>query len=135
MFTIGCSSGHDLVQIEGTVTIDGKPLEQGTILFEVSGARTAFGEVKNGQILSMTTFDPGDGVPIGEAKVAVNSLDESSPTQAQADVSANAPGGPSGMTVGRSLIPKTYSNPATSGLTISVAKGMEPIDLQLSSKP
>lgn len=105
----GCGSDPPpLADVTDTVTFDGDPLTQGTIVFDISGQRTAYGDIVNGQIQDMTTFEDGDGAPLGEAKIAIHSLgdlfppDESSSETEPGDVPGDAPGdgGNSGMKPG-----------------------------------
>lgn len=116
---VGCSRGPHMGHIAGEVTYDGKPLSHGTIIFEVSGAGIARGEIKEGQILEVTTIDPGDGVPVGEATVAINSVETMESTKSR----NSETGGAQGMMMGRDLIPVRYSNPATSGLSAKIEAG------------
>src|SRR5262245_44415901 len=67
----GCRSGVELAPVKGTVTLDGKALARGTIRFESPGQRPATGKIVNGEIVEVTTYQPGDGAPVGSHKVAV----------------------------------------------------------------
>ncbi|PQO36837.1 hypothetical protein C5Y96_06635 [Blastopirellula marina] len=130
---LGCDSGPSLAQVTGTVTYQGKPLDKGTIVFEVSGTRSAFGTIENGQIVDVSTFKSGDGAPTGEARVAVNSYDDGGASVQQASPDGqNAPGGASRMVVGKSLIPAKYSNPATSDLQVTIQPGKNVVELDLA---
>jgi len=132
----GCfSKSPPLGLVEGTVTFDGKPLEEGTIVFSVSGARDASGLIKNGEIQQVTSFKPGDGAPIGEAKIAVIAVklsagDISQRLSSQND--ANSPGTSSMMGNSEFLIPTRYTNPEKSGLTATITKGKNDIHLALT---
>ncbi|MHC2068511.1 hypothetical protein ACYFX5_13685 [Bremerella sp. T1] len=132
IFSVGCDSGPQLGQVTGKVTYQGKPLKKGTIIFEVPGSRSSFGEIEGGQIVNVSTFESGDGVPIGEANVAINSYDDSAPSaQPSSQGNASAPGGASQMVVGKNLLPSRYANPATSNLTVTIAAGDNVIDFDL----
>src|SRR5262245_53602644 len=76
MLCAGCSSGVPMATVKGTVTLDGKPLAKGTIRFESAGQRPATGQIVNGNIVELTTYKPGDGVPIGSHKIAVWAMEE-----------------------------------------------------------
>lgn len=127
----GRSDRGPVAPVEGTVTYRGKPLAAGTIVFEVPKARPANGKIVDGKITEVTTYDPGDGVPVGSARVAVF---------AQADragaTKSSSPGQPvtmgaNYMDSGKSLIPAKYNNPATSGLSAEIGKGRNTIELKL----
>lgn len=75
----GCGSDNSAVSIamkpvpvKGTVTLNGKPLTQGTIRFEPdSGGREAQGDIQPDGSFVLTTFDAKDGAVEGEHRVAV----------------------------------------------------------------
>ena len=130
----GCGPDRPpLGSVSGTVTIDGQPLEKGSITFEVPGSRTASGEIVNGQIVGVSTYQTGDGAPVGNASVAITSMLETSAVR-ETPETPNAPGGPSGMSEYKSLIPAKYGNPKSSGLTATIDKGENVIQLELVSK-
>lgn len=131
----GCGSGRTqqpVAPVKGTVTYNGRPLKHGTILFESPGKRTAVGEVRNGAIVGVRTYEDNDGAPVGEHRVAIQSL---------AEMSAIALAGPSNpgdtgkynpaYMSGTSAIPEHYGNPATSGLTANVAPDGAPLKFEL----
>jgi hypothetical protein len=59
----GCA--HPKSNVKGTVTLDGKPLYAGKIVFITKGAPAVSGEIKEGQYAV-------EGVPTGEAAVTVD---------------------------------------------------------------
>lgn len=129
----GCSNRPPMGQVKGTVTLDGRPLTKGSLTFEAPGLRPATARVENGQIVEATTYDLGDGVPVGSHKVAAS---------ATADVADAAPGANPGdakapklnYMSGNSLIPTRYNDPGKSGLTAEVKKGANTLDFKLVSK-
>lgn len=133
---VGCgrSDRPPLGRIAGTVQYNGQPLASGTIIFEVPNARSAHGTIAEGKIVDVTTYDSGDGVPVGEARLAVFATD------AGGGAAASPAATPDAKTVidqnymgsGRSLIPQRFNDPATSGLTWSIKAGENVVDLQLS---
>jgi hypothetical protein len=135
----GGSGRAPLGQVTGTVNYKGSPITSGTIIFEVSGARSANGKIVDGQITEVTTYDPHDGVPVGQARIAVfaTGAGVSSP----AETPAATPGDPgSAIAFGenymgagaRSLIPDKYNDPAKSGLTWEIKKGQNTVTLDLT---
>jgi hypothetical protein len=131
----GCrgSDRSPLGKVTGTVNYKGQPIASGTIIFEVPGARPANGKIVGGKIQEVTTHDPNDGVPVGQAKIAVFATEApASPAAAPSDpgqpiaVDENYMGG------SKSLIPAKYNDPATSGLTWEIKKGDNTVTLDLT---
>jgi hypothetical protein len=85
-------------------------------------------------LVDVSTYDPEDGVSVGEARIAVFATD------AGGDATASPAATPDVKTVvdrnymgsGRSLIPLRFNDPATSGLTERIQAGENVLDLQLS---
>jgi len=133
--TAGCGNDHpSLAPVSGTVSYKNEPLPGGTILLEVPGSRRATGKIVDGQITEMTTFDPNDGAPIGQARIAIFSTEA---TQWQAP--AKKPSSPAEWTadaappmVSTSRIPEKYNDPKTSGLTWEIKAGENVVTLVLA---
>jgi hypothetical protein len=68
----GCSRGGP-VKVNGTITLDGKPLPGATVTFLPSreGGRSASGLTEADGSFNLTTFKPGDGALPGEYKITV----------------------------------------------------------------
>jgi hypothetical protein len=127
----GCSGGPKLAPVKGTVTLDEKPIEKGTITFETPGQRSAIARIEKGQIVEATTFQPGDGVPVGKHQVAVSAHQDLAPS-ASSPSPGQAPR--ADYMSGKSLLPAAYSNPAMSGLTADIQAGENTVDFKLTSK-
>jgi hypothetical protein len=134
----GRSDRARVAQVTGTASYKGQPIASGTIIFEVPGARPANGKIVDGKIMEVTTYEPKDGVPVGQARIAVFA------TRASAESPSPAPGGapsdPGAPIVldknymgggAKSLIPEKYNNPATSGLAWEIKKGQNTVTLDL----
>jgi hypothetical protein len=94
-------------------------LEQGTIVFHPETGRPARGTIERGKIVEVTTFEPGDGAPVGPVKIAIQSI--------QPD-----PQDETGMKV-ISLIPARYADSASSGLEATIKRGeTNPLRLELT---
>jgi|GEM_PF-831761 hypothetical protein len=122
----GCGNSHKVPvsRITGRVTIDQKPVESGRIVFESPNQRPASGEIRDGEIVEMTTYTPGDGVPLGKHQVAIFVLKE---PEAANKATVSHPGDVEkfdsrSMTL-ESLIPSRYNHPKTSGLSAEVTAG------------
>ncbi len=134
---LGCGKGGGpMGKVTGTVTYQGEPIPEGRIIFEVPGARSAYGTILNGEITEVTTHNPGDGVPVGTAKIAVfadkpGGQDSSPATSPGDDPGTLAPMGDSYMGVGAALVPPKFNDPSTSGLTAEISKGTNSLALEL----
>jgi hypothetical protein len=119
--------------VKGTVTLDGKPLAKGSITFETTDARPATGTIVAGEIVEVTTYDPGDGAPVGQHKVAIAATED-----AASAVVANPGEAKQSATdymAGKSLIPAMYNDPSASGLTAEIKPGQNTVEFKLVSKP
>jgi hypothetical protein len=122
--------------VSGTVTYKGEPINNGTIVFEVPGARPATGKIVDGQITEVTTLEKGDGVPVGMAKISVTASDASEgsaePTPGSTDPGAQTDlSNYMGMGA-ESIIPSRYNDPASSGLSWEIEKGDNTVTLDLT---
>lgn len=126
----GCnrSSAPDTVQVRGHVTLAGKPVTAGTVMFEplevAEGLpkRPATGALQPDGTYELSSFAAGDGALPGKYKVAIISF-TGGPTPEE-------PNRPE-----RWNIPKKYGSTATSGLTQDVpVEADEPlvIDFELT---
>jgi hypothetical protein len=135
VFLIGCGSDQPMGEVTGTVTYNGQPVPSGSIVFEVADARPANAKIENGEIKEVTTYEPGDGAPVGLARIAVFATEEGNgqPDAAPAaDPGSYQPGANYMGSGTESLIPARYNDPATSGLTWEIEEGKNEITLELS---
>jgi hypothetical protein len=129
----GCGpSRPPTAQVTGRVTLDGRPLARGSLCFEAPGMRPATARIEDGRIVAATTHTEGDGLPVGRLAVAVFAREERVADPAsnpgQAAFAADS------MT-GRSLLPRRYNDPATSGLMVTINPGENTLELALESQP
>lgn len=117
----GC--GGKPATVSGTVTLDGKPVERGTVAFTpVEKGMMAQGEIESdGSYTLHTNLDKG--LTPGEYTVRVISRQPGESTG----------GGP--PMPGEYIVPRKYSQASTSGLRFEVTTGRNTIDLDLSSGP
>jgi len=132
----GCGSGQPMGTVTGTVSYEGEPIENGSIVFEVSGARPATGKIVNGQITDVTTDAEGDGVPVGNAKIAVFATDAPAETPAETPAATDpGTGGDMSNYMGmdaKSIIPPHFNDPASSGLSTEIVEGENTVTLDLT---
>jgi hypothetical protein len=120
---IGCS-GSDLgAEVSGVASLDGKPLESGSVVFApVDGvsnnATSAVNSDGTYQLVSSRTI----GLTPGKYRVAVTMHEH-------VDVKP----GERSMVMPKLLTPQKYADPSTSGLEFDVVPGSQTIDLALTS--
>jgi hypothetical protein len=124
----GCSDGRlKLGKVEGTVSVGGKPLEAGKIIFQSDGARAAFGSIENGKIIDVTTYETGDGVPVGLQRYAIQ------PTTDEA-IMMRDPAKAAKM-MKEAGIPMKYQQAKTSGLRVEIKKrGVNTITVDIEGR-
>lgn len=120
-----CCSDSGLVKVKGTVTLEGKPVPNGTVNFIPDvGGPSASGELKPDGTYELTTEKPGDGAMPGKYKVVVVAMED----QAGKLPEERSP-------LPAAIVPTQYTSLATSPLTATVEKKDNQIDFQLSKKP
>jgi len=68
----GCGNGSNLVPISGTVSVDGKPVSNGKIVFHpVNGERSGSGPIRKDGSYVVSYLEMGDGLPPGQYKVSI----------------------------------------------------------------
>ena len=121
---LGCSGGDFESNVSGTVTLDGKAIGPGFLVFAPVAGDTnpANGAIQSDGSYELKTANTA-GLRAGKYKVSVTVLD-------QPDV----PPGERSYVVAKSRIPEKYSNIETSGLEFDVESGSNTIDIPLSSE-
>lgn len=135
-----------LVQVTGTVTLDGEPVEAASVSFTpVAGGRQADGSTNAQGIFFLSSYASRDGAIRGKHRVSVTRLvltpaaekrlkqrEEQAKTAVDEEATAAVPIDmqPSDY---RNLLPARYADPATSGLEVEVTWRMKPVSLQLRS--
>ncbi|MFM7243698.1 MAG: hypothetical protein ACKO40_05910 [Planctomycetaceae bacterium] len=129
----GCGPGRPtIVPISGSVTLDGKPVPQATVLFiPVAGGVPARGSTREDGGFTLTTFAEGDGAIAGKHRVAVSKMKV---TGIEATEDGMVPATVSGDMRTIWVTPQKYAEATTSGLEVDVARGMAPVALALESK-
>ena len=120
VYLVGC--GGKPATVSGIVTIDGKPLQQGTVAFSpASGGMRATGAIRTDGSYKIRT-NRESGLDIGDYEVSVVSR----------EIVISEPGLP--PMPGKYIAPKRYGRPKTSGLRFNVEKGKNTIDIELESE-
>ena len=123
----GCGPGGRLktAPVTGKVTLDGKPLTFGLLIFSPANGRAAKGQIQSDGSFVLGTYEETDGAILDRHQVAVmvrEKLEEESPS---------APGVPR---YGPSLVPEFYGDLSTSGLVYEVTDEKNEFHIKLSSK-
>jgi hypothetical protein len=116
---VGCGPGYTGATVEGTVTVDGQPLQTGTISFTPFEAGSGTGvstEVNNGRYTAT-------GVPIGRVRVLFVAFEETGKMVTDSDTGQQYP-----ETI--HLVPERYM---TTGVEITVTEGTQTQDFELTS--
>ena len=121
----GCGRGSrfETVKVTGTVTLDGKPLTTGTVIFTPERGRAATAKIQADGSYALGTYGSNDGATLGKHSVAVVAREPTTGGK-----------GPMGDLFGKWLIPQFYSDFTKSGLTFEVkSDGPNVYDIKLSS--
>lgn len=123
MAMVGCGGPYDATGV-GQVTFNGAPVSRGTVSFTPQGSGApAYGQIgPDGSFVLRTGRE--EGLNSGLYSVAVTANEASTP---------GPNGGPPPM--GKPITPLWYRDPATSGLTVTVAPGSNAINLELNATP
>lgn len=121
----GCGSGNGLAPVTGRVTLDDKPIEGAAVLFQPdSGGVPATGVTGANGEFELTTSGLGSGATIGKNGVSVAKTVSVQPNRKIED---------SEIVPMKSETPVRYASPKTSGISIDVKPGMDPVELKLIS--
>jgi hypothetical protein len=124
LVTSGCEPTQKTATLTGKVTLDGKPLAHGTVLFAASGGEkrnAAAGDIKSDGSYAVQ-IGQTEKLIVGEYVVVVVSREPSTP---------HPEGGP--PTPGAFITPEKYGDAQTSGLRYNVRPGKNIIDIVLVS--
>jgi len=99
----GCG-GSGFAPVAGTVTYNNEPLREGSIEFHPEKGRPAYGKIRDGKIVEVTTDTIGDGARVGPVRVTIQAVTGSGDMYAKH----------------KSLVPDKYGDPAKSGLTADI---------------
>jgi hypothetical protein len=117
---VGCAAkGPRTAPVRGTIIYNGKPVPQGTIMFQPAEGSAATGQIDNGKYV-LKTFSEGDGAVLGKHQVTIISL---------ADQSNRLPEDRNPLPP--AIVPLKYSFPDKSGLTADVEDKENVIDFSL----
>ncbi len=70
----GCDNGPNVAPVHGKITVGGKPLTEGNIVFMPSNGRMAHGKIQPDGSYRLTTFESNDGALIGDHSVTIEAV-------------------------------------------------------------
>lgn len=107
---VGCAES-DTIKVTGTVTMDGKPVDNAEVMFLPAGGRMATGVTNSEGKFELSTNTAGDGAVPGDHKVTI--------------VEHYAAGKPPPMTPGPlpTRFPPQYSDPLQTPFSAKVERG------------
>lgn len=131
----GCGGGLNtgdieaVVPVSGTLTYQGKPLENYQVIFMPSdGRRVATGVADAQGKFTMGTNEAGDGAPPGPCKVAI----QFAPPDTSVPGNEMIIDDPSKLPKPKVRIPPKYADPETSGLSQDIpSSGLEDLKIEL----
>lgn len=85
---VGCGAKSDLLEVSGEVSLDGAPLESGSIRFTLTDSEKTFAaepSIKDG----LYTIPQEKGLPPGTYHVMISAIDENSPMVTIRDAAGN----------------------------------------------
>lgn len=135
---VGCEKGGTAAEgydakIEGTISLDGKPLDMGMVFFEKDGKSASSTIAEGGKLM-----DDG-GVPSGKVKAKVSAdmyafMAGRVQAKSKPGEKAKGGGGPGGPPGEYRPIPKKYNDFNTSKLEFDLKPGVNTINIELTTK-
>lgn len=124
--TIGCSSGPDdkpdMGQVTGTVTMDGQPLADATVVFSPENGRPASGKTDASGKYELIYIRDEKGCKIGKCKVSISTLVEAAEAEGEDNKKPENP----------EKVAASFNTNTT--LTAEVKKGENTFDFEVKAK-
>jgi hypothetical protein len=110
-FCLGCENGPEIASVEGTVTMDGKPLPNATILFIPENGRPAGGRTDDRGHYVLNFTESRDGAIPGKNTIQITTA---------AEATEAADGTP--IPAQREIIPTRYNSQSALEFTVEAGK-------------
>lgn len=110
----GCNDGPQIVPVSGQVTIDGKPLTYGTVMFVNTGSRPASGRLDSEGRFQLSCFEEGDGAIVGRHRVSVMAIESM------------------GEHANKWHAPQNYANERTSNIEFDITQPVDDLKIELT---
>jgi hypothetical protein len=122
----GPAGRSPLGKVAGTVYYNGEPVEEAEIVFHNPKGRSATGQVADGSIQNIITYDRlNDGVPLGTLTVTIH------PVVDREEILKTKPG-QRPKNAPKPPFPKKYADPKTSGLIAEIKSGKNVLRFELT---
>jgi hypothetical protein len=137
---LGCGGSDHLAlaPVTGKVTLDGKPVSEGTILFRPDMGRAGRGKIENGAIVEASTYGINDGIVLGTHKIAIQPIPDIPPPAPSRVQGIDTPT-PAYMlnlrpASAKVAIPAKYQDVDQSGLTFEIKDDDNELNIELTSQ-
>lgn len=127
MLTVGCRRRPDLVPVSGRVTLDGKPLEFGGVMFQPDAGPSALAAIGPDGRFTLRYRGRADGAVVGRNRVVVTAYESEQP--------GYRPPPDAEPSAGRCLVPEKYTSVSTTDIVVDVRPGIGNVHVVLSSSP
>jgi hypothetical protein len=118
---IGCGERHaGTAIVRGKVTLNGKPVPNGTVNFIPEMGPSATGEIQPDGSYTLTTYKPGDGAVLGKHKVVIVAMADNAGMLPESRTPLPPP-----------IVPIKYTSLATTDLTAQVEDKENTINFDL----
>jgi hypothetical protein len=140
-FILGCGpDGPEMGKVEGTVTLDGVPVTEGTVQFWPTTGRPARGSIGADGTYQLSTFKEHDGAYVGQHAVTIKSTQLANPgpqlESQQAEIEHFRQRNIKPIRAARVVwvVPRSYSQRETSPLTATVESGANEINFEIGAE-
>lgn len=116
----GCTDTPPVGAVSGKITVKGKPVEYGSVMFVPAAGTVGSGTIQPDGTYTLTTFRRNDGALVGDHKVVVEAYTITKSRDPGVDDTANP------------AAHKKYYNVATTPLTATVRPGDNALDFDLN---
>lgn len=133
----GCGPQYpDCYPVVGKVTVNGKPLTQGTITFYPSHGRSALGKIASDGTYTLTTFNDGDGALPADHVVVIKATEVIGPASPRSFdeelAQARSESREQAAATVKWLVPQKYSRRETTPLKATVEQKRNQFDFEIS---
>ncbi|MBN2291789.1 MAG: hypothetical protein JXM70_05150 [Pirellulales bacterium] len=123
LFLSGCgSSGREMANVSGKVTLNGQPAIAGRIIFANVEGPSAVAQIQPDGTYSVEAA-------IGQTMVTIDHREKPKPVASGPEPMMRAR--MEGLTQGNSLVPERYTDARTSGLSLDVKTGVNEFDIEM----
>jgi hypothetical protein len=138
----GCG-GPRLGKVTGRVTVDGRPVTEGVVMFFPADGPAAVGSIRPDGSYVLTTFRNEDGAVLGKHRVSIHAtrvgagyLAAPKNIDDEIELSRKRAGTSKVLVAGAVtwLVPEKYSLPESSGLTAEVMSASNSIDFNIPKR-